>query len=131
MPAAKQPPHAISDTPAVDAFMAALDHPLKAEAQAVRAIIKSVHPGITEQVKWAAPSFSYKGYLVTFNLRMTDRLHLVFHDGAILNNEGGLLEGDYPDRRMMYFSGMDDVKAKQAALESIIREWIVIKDGSE
>jgi hypothetical protein len=127
----KQPPHAVSDTPAVDTFMQALDHPLKAEVQVVRDIIKGVHPDITEQVKWAAPSFSYKGYLVTFNLRMTDRVHLVFHDAAILNNDSGLLEGDYPDRRMMYLLSMEDVKAKQPALESIIREWIEIKDSSQ
>jgi uncharacterized protein YdhG (YjbR/CyaY superfamily) len=45
--------------PTVDEFMAALDHPFKAGVQAVRETIRGVHPGITEQVKWNAPSFSY------------------------------------------------------------------------
>jgi uncharacterized protein YdhG (YjbR/CyaY superfamily) len=53
-------------TAEVDAFMAKLDHPFKAEVQAVREIIKGVNPHITEQIKWNAPSFSYKDYLATF-----------------------------------------------------------------
>ena len=109
--------------------MAALDHPLKAEVQAVREIILGVNPGITEQVKWAAPSFSYKGYMVTFNLWARDRVHLVFHNGAILNNKDGLLEGDYPDRRMLYLADMPAVKAKQAALVRLVKEWIKLMDA--
>jgi hypothetical protein len=112
----------------VDAFMAALDHPFKAEVQAVRDIIKGVNAGITEQVKWNAPSFSYKDYLVTFNLWAKEHVHLVFHNGAILDNKSGLLEGDYPDRRMMYLTSMDDVKAKRAALEDLIRQWVRLMD---
>jgi hypothetical protein len=128
MAAKKKPKHAVNRTGEVDAFMAQLDHPFKAEVQAVREIIKGVNPGITEQIKWAAPSFSYKGYLVTFNLWAKNRVHLVFHDGAILSNQHGLLEGDYLDRRMAYFGSMEEVEAKRAALEEAIREWVQIKD---
>lgn len=112
----------------VNAFMEELVHPFKAEVQAVRDIIKNVNPGITEHIKWAAPSFSYKGYLVTFNLWAKDHVHLVFHNGAILSNDHGLLEGDYADRRMVYFSDKEDISAKQAALETAIREWITLMD---
>src|SRR5262245_17115308 len=119
---------ATSKTEEVDAFMKELDHPFKAEVEAVRKIIKKVNKEITEQVKWKAPSFSYKGYLVTFNLWEKKRVHLVFHNGAILKNKDGLLEGDYPDRRMMYFSDIKDVKKKKAALETFIKEWIKLMD---
>ncbi len=115
----------------VDDFMAALDHPLKAEVQAVREIILKAHPGITEQVKWNAPSFSYKGYLVTFNLWAKEHIHLVFHNGAILTNTEGLLEGDYPDRRMFYLADRRAVKAKKAALVRLIKEWVNIMDAQE
>lgn len=118
----------INRTGEVDAFMKELDHPFKVEVEAIRKIIKKVNKGITEQVKWKAPSFSYKGYLVTFNLWEKKRVHLVFHNGAILTDNGGLLEGDYPDRRMMYFSDMKDVQAKKSALESFIKEWIKVMD---
>ena len=114
--------------PTVDEFMAALDHPYKAEVQAAREIILGVHPDITEQVKWNAPSFSYKGYLATFTLHRREYAMLIFHDGASLDDQDGLLEGDFPDRRMIYLHSLDDVAAKRQRLEAAIREWIAIKD---
>lgn len=112
----------------VDDFMRDLDHPLKAEVQAVREIIQGVSPAITEEIKWNAPTFSYQGYLVTFNLHATDRIHLVFHNGVILPDPTGLLEGDYKDRRMAYLQDMDDVEAKKAALQDLVRSWITLMD---
>lgn len=112
----------------VDDFMRDLDHPLKAEVQAVREIIQGVSPAITEEIKWNAPTFSYQGYLVTFNLHATDRVHLVFHNGVILPDPTGLLEGDYKDRRMAYLQDMDDVEAKKAALQDLVRSWITLMD---
>lgn len=122
---AKKP---VNQTEKVNDFMQQLDHPFKAEVQVVRDIIKSVHPGITEEIKWKAPSFSYKGYMVTFNLWARQHVHLVFHNGAILSQESGLLEGDYVDRRMAYFSSLEDVYLKQSALEKAIREWVSLMD---
>lgn len=121
----------VNRTEKVNAFMEQLEHPFKAEVQVVREIIKNVHPGITEEVKWKAPSFSYKGYLVTFNLWATKQVHLVFHNGAILSNDSGLLEGDYVDRRMMYFADMADIQVKQPILEKAIREWVHLMDQME
>ena len=118
----------VNKTEEVDAFMRELDHPFKAEVEAIRKIIKKVNKGITEEIKWKAPSFSYRGYLVTFNLWEKKRVHLVFHNGAILKDKNGSLEGNYPDRRMMYFADMKDVKKKKAALESFIKEWIRLMD---
>ena len=122
---AKKP---VNQTEKVNDFMQQLDHPFKAEVQVVRDMIKNVHPGITEEIKWKAPSFSYKGYMVTFNLWARQHVHLVFHNGAILSHESGLLEGDYVDRRMAYFSSLEDVYLKQPALEKAIREWVSLMD---
>jgi len=108
----------------VDDYMARLEHPLKAEVQALREIIKGVNPNITEEVKWNAPSFSYKDYIATFNLRTTKHVHLVFHNPHIASIQNTLLEGDYVDRRMAYFVDMQDVLAKQSALEEVIRALI-------
>ncbi|MBM2843622.1 MAG: hypothetical protein HW404_1459, partial [Anaerolineales bacterium] len=55
-------------TDSVDAFMAKLKHPLRGQVQAVRETIMNVNEGIAEEIKWAAPTFSYKGYLASFNL---------------------------------------------------------------
>lgn len=127
MAATKKPKHA-NKPEEVEEFLDKLDHPFKAEVYAVRDIIKNVNKDITEQIKWAAPSFSYKGYMVTFNLWAKQHVHLVFHNGAILSNESGLLEGDYPDRRMAYFSSMDEVESKRTALEDAVREWVKLRD---
>ena len=105
--------------------MAKLEHPLQAEVQAVRETIKSVNPGITEQIKWAAPSFSYRGeYLVTFNLRSPNRVHLVWHNPAVASIKSELLEGDYKDRRMSYLASMADVKSMRVELVRVVRELV-------
>ena len=121
-------PANVHDPDAVDAYMERLDHPLKIEVQAVRTLIKGVDPRITEQVKWNAPSFSYKGYLATFNLRPTHHVHLVWHNGAILQDPAGLLEGRYPDRRMTYFTSMAEVEAKRPSMEALVRQWGELMD---
>lgn len=117
------------DNPAqVNAYMTALEYPLKAKVQALRKIIHGVNKNITEQIKWNAPSFSYKGYLVTFNLHDPKQVRLIFHNGILLHDDSGLLQGDYPDRRLAYFFNLQEVKAHQPALEKILREWITLMD---
>ena len=108
----------MSRTDKVDEFLENLSHPLKAEVEAVRSIIKGVNKDINEEIKWKAPSFNYKGeYLVTFNLRDEKRVHLVFHNPMISKVKSKLLEGDYTDRRMAYFADMQDVMAKKSDLK--------------
>ncbi len=115
----------VSRMDAVDEFLRGLSHPLKVEIEAVRTIIKGVDRNINEEIKWKAPSFNYKGeYLVTFNLRDAKRIHLVFHNPKIPEVKSKLLEGDYKDRRMMYFADMKDIKAKKVELEKILKQLI-------
>ena len=118
----------VSRTDKVDEFLENLSHPLKAEVEAVRSIIKGVNKDINEEIKWKAPSFNYKGeYLVTFNLREKKRIHLVFHNPQISKVKSKLLEGDYKDRRMTYFSDMKDIKAKRPALEKALKDLIKLQ----
>ena len=118
----------VSRTDKVDEFLENLSHPLKAEVDALRSIIKGASKDINEEIKWKAPSFNYKGeYLVTFNLRDEKRIHLVFHNPQISKVKSKLLEGDYIDRRMAYFSDMKDVKAKKSALEKVLKDLIKLQ----
>jgi len=115
----------VSRTDKVDEFLREARHPLTAEVEAVRSIIKGVSRDINEEVKWKAPSFNYKGeYLVTFNLHDTKRIHLVFHNPEIPKVKSKLLEGDYKDRRMLYLVDMKDIKAKKSELEKILKQLI-------
>ena len=114
----------------VTKFMETLDHPLKAEVQTIRDIIKGVHSGIGEQVKWNAPSYFYNNAdFVTFNLWKKDVVHLVFHHPACVRIASPLLEGDYPSRRMLYLSGVEDLEVKRAELERIIGEMVKAIDA--
>ena len=118
----------VSRTDKVDEFLRELKHPLTAEIEAVRSIIKGVDKDIAEEVKWKAPSFNYKGeYLVTFNLWEEERIHLVFHNPQISKVKSNILEGDYKDRRMAYFSDMKDVKAKKSMLEKALKDLIKLQ----
>jgi uncharacterized protein YdhG (YjbR/CyaY superfamily) len=113
----------------VDMFMENLDHPFKAEVETLRKIIKGTNKEIQEEIKWNAPSFSYRGeYLVTFNLWEKERIHLVFHNPMIPKVKSKLLEGDYDHRRMSYFSDMKDLKSKQAELKKVLKQLILLND---
>ena len=119
----------MDSTEQVNQFLEKLDHPFKAEVQMIREIIKNVDNEITEQIKWKASSFSYKGeYLVTFNLWEKQKIHLVFHNPVISKVKSKLLEGDYDHRRMTYFSDTNDIKAKKTALEKVLKDLIRLQD---
>ncbi|WKZ43521.1 MAG: DUF1801 domain-containing protein [Anaerolineales bacterium] len=119
----------VSRTDVVDKFMLELSHPLKAGVEAVRSIIKGVNKNVNEEIKWKAPSFNYKGeYVVTFNLRDTKKIHLVFHNPMIAKVKSKLLEGDYKDRRMTYFADMKDIKAKQKELIKVLKDLIKLQE---
>lgn len=118
----------VSRTDKVDEFLENLSHPLTAEIEAVRSIIKGVNKDIAEEIKWKAPSFNYKGeYLATFNLWEEKRIHLVFHNSQISKVKSMLLEGDYKDRRMAYFADMKDIKAKRPLLEKVLKDLIKLQ----
>jgi uncharacterized protein YdhG (YjbR/CyaY superfamily) len=110
----------------VKAFMKALKHPLKKEIEAVRSIIRKSNTKISERIKWNAPSYYASEDLVTFNPRDEGRVHLVFHHPAIVKIKSSLLEGNYKDRRMMYFTDMNEVKKKKKELERIMSELVAI-----
>ena len=116
----------------MDEFMEKLDHPFKADVEMIREFIKKVNKDIAEQIKWNAPSFSYKGEtLVTFNLWEKNRIHLVFHNPMISKVKNKLLEGDYDHRRMAYFADQSDIQAKRKDLEKVLKDLIKLQTKSE
>ena len=105
----------------------------------MREIILSAHPGITEQIKWNAPSFCIDGDdRITFRLQPGDRVQLVFHRGARTRDDAatfsfedgsGLLEWVARDRALVTFRGRDDVTAKRAAFKDLVRRWMIATSG--
>jgi hypothetical protein len=58
-----------------------------------------------------------------------DCIRLVFPSGAKVKDTSGLLEGEYADgRRLAMFHDLKDVKAKEKALQDVIRTWLRMLD---
>lgn len=118
----------LTDAEKVNEFMGDLDHPLKAEIEQLREIIKNANGKIRERIKWNAPSYYYNEDLVTFNPRATKHVHLVFHHASIIKIKSPLLHGDYKDRRMAYFKNKEEVEANKKELENIINELVLLTE---
>jgi hypothetical protein len=125
------PSHA--GTGIVDAFMANLKHPLKADIEAVRAVILGVSPAISEEFKWNAPGFRTTESFATVHLRSTDQLQLILHLGAKVRPDlpglkipdpGGLMKWLGKDRALVTVGTGREFEANQAALRKIVRAWI-------
>jgi hypothetical protein len=130
----------LSDAEQVTKHIKKLDPALGKIVEYIRQIILSADKEIGERIKWNNPSFYYTGEMkpfdpkeykreiVVFNL-FKGRIMLVFPSGAKVNDTSGLLEGDYKDgRRIIVFNDMKDVKAKEKALQRIIKKWLRLVD---
>lgn len=113
----------------------ALDtHPLKPLGLALCALIRDACPGLTERVRWNAPSFGPGAEdRLTLNLSRPDRVRLVLHRGAkaqdsrtgqrLLPDESGLTwQSD--QRAMVELASLDELEARRAALADLCRRWI-------
>ncbi|MEZ5959431.1 MAG: DUF1801 domain-containing protein [Hyphomonadaceae bacterium] len=119
---------------AVAAYLKTLKHPLKKEIEAVRLIILSVSPAISEGIKWNVPSFrTEKEWFATFNVRAKDSVQLIFHLGAKtrpdlaafkLADPNGLVKWLGKDRAMVTLGAGREISANRKALEAIVRAWI-------
>jgi hypothetical protein len=116
----------------LDAWLAALDHPRKAEVAALVVIALAARPGITGHIKWNAPSFLYAGDdRVTLGLRPNGALQIVFHRGAkvkdaagfVFADDSGLIKMVAPDRGVVTLAE-GEVAAKADALGRLIARWV-------
>jgi hypothetical protein len=125
-----------SDEEHVKQHIEKLDTDVKPVVTMLRTIILDTDKDIGEQIKWNNPCFYYTGNMkpfdpkeykreiAVFNL-FKNRIMLVLPSGAKVTDGKGLLEGSYNDgRRTITFKDLDDVKAKQKALQAIIKEWL-------
>ncbi len=130
-----QPAHkeTVADTsPAVDQFMARLEHPHKAAIELLRQIICGADPSIAEGVKWNAPSFRTTQYFATTHLRAKGGIGIILHVVAEvrerpsfqIDDPQGLIKWLAKDRALVNFAGIEDVRAHEAAIQAVVRQWI-------
>ena len=113
--------------------MQELEHTRKDEVESLRTAILAAHSGISERIKWNAPSFCFKGDdRVTFKLKPKDCVQLIFHRGAKVKStrdfsfedRSGLLNWAAEDRAVVTLRDRKDVTAKQAALVQVVVQWM-------
>jgi hypothetical protein len=130
----------LSDEEQVTGHIRKLDARLGKSVEVLRRIILDTDREIGERIKWNNPSFYYTGEMKPFDPKEYKReiavfnLHkgkimLVFTSGAKVNDESGLLTGDYADgRRIAIFDDMNDIEKKKNALQKVIRKWLSLVD---
>ena len=114
----------------VEAFLAGLTHGRIADIEAVRRTIRAAAPGITEQVKWNAPSFGRDGEdRVTMRLHPGDRLELIFHRGAKPRDASGFSFDD-PSGRIEWAAAdrgifrVGDPEEDREIITALVGAWI-------
>ena len=114
--------------PKVDDWFAKYDNPQKELVQKVREIILNTDERITEDVKWQAPTFVYRGNIASFFPKAKKNVSLMFHKGASIDNADRLLEGDGDTSRVARFTDARDLESKTNALQNVIDAWIKMQD---
>ncbi len=114
--------------------MISLDHPFKAEVEALRVIVREADPSILEGIKWNAPSFRTTEYFATTNLRAKNGVGIILHRGARvrdlpaegleIHDPGKLLKWLAKDRAMVEFKDLAEIEARKAEFAALIRDWI-------
>jgi len=118
-----------------DGFMDTLNHPKKAEAQALREIIRAAAPGLQESLKWNAPSYmAGTEHVLTFNFSDRKSVRLIFHCGTrrkenpgappFLEDATGLLEWASDIRAIATIRNADDLDHARPLLPGLVQAWI-------
>ena len=121
----------------VDAYLQQAQHPQIAAIQLLRKAILGCTKGVTEEVKWNAPSFIYAGdNRLTFRLQPGNRVELILHRGSRpkplgkfrFPDDSGLIRWVASDRGQIVFADLADAKKKLAAITGIARSWFLAND---
>ena len=113
----------------VDTWMERYDNPMKPVVQAVREAVLGADPRVEETIKWQAPTFMYRGNIASFFPKAKQHASLMFHQGAKIPGDHPLLEGEGSTSRVAKFADLDDVEARRAELEAVIRSWCDYQDS--
>lgn len=114
-------------------YLNGLDHPLRSALQKMRSIILGADPRIEEGIKWNSPSFRLGEYFATANIR-NNSVFVILHLGAkvkgnstagmTIKDPQGLLKWLSKDRAMLSFPDLKAVSTNQAAIATLVRQWI-------
>lgn len=107
----------------VDAWFERYENPMKPVVERIRTIVLGADPRIEEQIKWQAPTFTYRGNLASFFPKSKQHASLLFHTGASIPGEHPRLEGEGDTSRVMKIGSVADANAAKRDIERIVRAW--------
>lgn len=117
----------------IDAYLDSLKPDDRAMIEALIALVRAAAPGLTEQIKWNAPSFSDGGEdRITLGINRGGGMRVVLHRGAKNQDAGGfacadpaaLADWPSPDRGIVMLKDGVDLEAKADALKDLCTRWI-------
>jgi hypothetical protein len=115
-----------------EAYLAALDAPLREPFTALCDLIRSTDERIDETIKWNAPSFFIRDHFATTGLTRDGTIRLVLHTGArkrpepavVVIDDGDFLTWAGADRASITFSDPHQIHQLEPVLTSVIKQWI-------
>lgn len=124
----------VSGSEDVEAWFAANPHALADGARSVRRAILSADAGVTESVKWQAPSFTWNTIdFATFSMRRPNQLQVILHTGAKARPDideisieavGSRSRRAGHNREIITFASNAEVEAALQSFERAVRAWI-------
>lgn len=120
----------------VPEFLADLTPDQKAQVELLRQYILQAEPTLTENIKWNAPNYVFKGIdRITFNLMNKEHVvKILIHKGAVekedkkskpvMNDTFGLVSWNSNIRGTLAFSSIQDVERNAQALVTIFKNWL-------
>lgn len=122
----------MTGTTDVDHYLRSLKHPMRDAASALRSAIVAGVPGVTEHIKWNAPSFVVGGEdRVTFRMHPKGLLQLILHRGVrvradsaefVFDDPTGLIVWATPDRGVITLGTASD--AASSELVPLLARWV-------
>jgi hypothetical protein len=122
-------------TASVDEFRLRLDEQTLATVDALRSIIAGVDDGLTEHIKWNAPSFVLAGDdRITLGIERNGGVRVVLHRGAkpkdVTNfrfaDFTGLAKWPAPDRGVIVFKDNAHVESCREKLQDLCARWLAV-----
>ena len=101
-------------TPSVEEYVAARPAPVRATLEALRSLVKSELDGVTEGMKWGAPSYiASTGEALVYLYGGKDHVNLGFLRGAELDDPGKLLKGSGKPSKHIEIRSKDGIPEKE------------------
>ncbi len=117
----------------VESWLNSVDAPTAAMIASLRALALAAHPGVTEHIKWNAPSFCLGGDdRITLGVEKNGGVRVVLHRGAKpkdpadfdFGDPAGLARWAAVDRGIMTFVAPAEIAAKSTAIADLFARWL-------